>query len=66
MKSLKMIGLYLDTLILGHTFCNMLSIINELILHKKLQIFVTNNVYWTNKVKTQQQNKNIKITVRAK
>ena len=57
-----MLGLYRDTLILGHTFCNMLSIINELILQKKLPIFVTNNVYWTNKVKTQQQNKNIKLT----
>ena len=29
-----MLGLYLDTLIIGHTFCSMLSILNELTLQK--------------------------------
>jgi len=33
-KLLKMLGLYLDTLIIGNTFCSMLSILNELTLQK--------------------------------
>jgi len=41
---LKMLGLYLYTLIIGHKSCNMLSILNELTLQKELQTFVTNNV----------------------
>jgi len=32
--SLKMIGLYLYTIVIGYTFCSMLSIQNELILQK--------------------------------
>jgi len=35
---LKMLGLYLDTLIIGQTICNVLSILNEL-------NFVTNDVF---------------------
>jgi len=42
---LKMLGLYLYTLIIGHKSCNMLSIQNKLILQKKLQYCVTNNVF---------------------
>jgi len=49
-----MLGLYLYTLIIGHKSCNMLSILNKLILQKKLQNFVTTNVFGTKKVKTQQ------------
>jgi len=52
---LKMLGLYLSTLIIGHKYCNMLSIINKLILQEKLQTFVMNNVFLDKKVKTQQQ-----------
>ena len=40
---LKMLGLYLYTLIIGHKSCNMLCILNKT-LQKKLQTFVTNNV----------------------
>ena len=53
--SLKMLGLYLYTLIIGHKSCNMLSILNKLILLKELQTFVINNVFLDQKVKTQQQ-----------
>jgi len=49
MISLKMLGLYLYTLIIGHKSCNIFSILNKLKLYKELQTFVTNNV------KTQQQ-----------
>jgi len=38
---LKMLGLYLYTLIIGHKSCNMLSILNKLRLQKKLQNVVT-------------------------
>jgi len=44
---LKMLGLYLDTLIIGHKLCNMLRILNELTLQRELQNFVTNNVFLT-------------------
>ena len=40
-----MLGLYIYTLIIGHTFCK--SIINKLTLQKELIFFVTNNVLWT-------------------
>ena len=51
-------------LIIGHTFCNMLSILNELTLQKKFQNFVTNNVFLTKKVKTaQQQNTKSNINI---
>jgi len=36
----KMLGLYLDTLIIGHRYYNMLSILNELAVQKELQIFL--------------------------
>ena len=50
-----MLGLYLYTLIIGRKSCNTLSILNKLILLKELQYFAINNVFWTKKVKTQQQ-----------
>jgi len=43
--TLKMLGLYLDTLTIGHTSCNMISMLNKLTLQKELQTFVTNNVF---------------------
>ena len=52
---LKMLGLFLYTLIIGHKFCNMLSITNKLTLQKKLHNFVTNNVFLDTKEKSQQQ-----------
>jgi len=52
---LKMLGLYLYTIIIGHKSCNMLSILNKLTLKRELQTFVTNNVFLDKKVKTQQQ-----------
>jgi len=56
-----MLGLYLYTLIIGHKYCSILSILNQLTLKKKLQNFVTNNVLFRQKIKTQQQqNKKIK------
>jgi len=47
--------MYLNTLIIPHKSCNMLSILNVLTLQKKLQNFVTNNVFMDKKVNTQQQ-----------
>jgi len=44
---LKMLGLNLYALIIGHKSCNMLSILNKLKLQTKLQNLVTNNVFWT-------------------
>jgi len=52
---LKMLGLYLHTLIISHKSCIMLSILNKLILQKTLQNIVTNNVFMDKKIKTQQQ-----------
>jgi len=43
--SLKMLGLYLYTLIIGHKCYNMLSILNKLTLQNKLQNFETKNVF---------------------
>jgi len=40
---------------ISHKFCNMLSILNNLALQKELQIFVTNNVFFGQNLKTQQQ-----------
>ena len=45
MSWLKMLGLYLYTLIISHKSCNMLSILNKLTVQKKLQNFVTHNVF---------------------
>jgi len=53
-----MIGLYLDTLIIGHKSCSLLCIhvLNELALQKKLQNAMTNNVVvFGQKVTTQKQ-----------
>jgi len=45
---LKMLGLYLYTLIFGHKSCNILSILNKLTLQKEFQNFVTKTcVFWT-------------------
>jgi len=41
-----------------YKFCNMLSILNKLILQKKMQNYVTNNVYLHIKVELQQQQNN--------
>jgi len=60
--SLKMLGLYLYTLIIGHKLSNMLCLLNKLPLQNELQNCVKSNVFWTKKVKTlQQQNKNSNI-----
>jgi len=58
-----MLCLYLYTLIIGHKYCNMLSIlhVNKLTLQMKLQNVVTNNVFLDKIVKTQQQNKKSNI-----
>ena len=42
--TLKMLGPYLDTCLIGHNFCNMLSILNELTLQKELQNFMINTL----------------------
>ena len=59
---LKMLGLYLDTLISGHKLCSVLSILNKLTLKKELQNFITNNVFWTKRITQQQQYKKANIT----
>ena len=65
MPILKMLGLYLYTLIIGHKSSNMLRILNKLTLYKELQTLVTNNVFLDKKVKTQQQNKKLNIKTLA-
>jgi len=50
---LKMPGLYLYTHLIDHKYCNMLSILNKLTLQKKLQNFVTENLFMDKEVKTQ-------------
>jgi len=40
-----MLGLYLYTLIIGHKFRNMLSILNKLTLNKELKNVVEKNVF---------------------
>jgi len=59
-----MLGLYLYTLIIGHKYCNMLSILNKLPLQKELQKFVTNNVFWQ-KVKNTSTKKNKKSNIKT-
>ena len=50
LSPLKILGLYLYTLIIGQKYCNMLlSRLNKLTLQKKLQNFVTNNEFFYNK-----------------
>jgi len=43
---LKMLGLYLYTLLIGHKSCNAWSLLKKLKLLKELQTFVTNNVFF--------------------
>jgi len=43
--SLRMLGLYPDTLIISHELVYMLSILNELTFQKKLPNFVRNNMF---------------------
>jgi len=57
---LKMLGLYLYTLITNHKSCNMSSILNKLILQKKLQKIVTNNVFCKKEIKNTTKKSNIK------
>jgi len=54
-----MLGLNLYTLKIGHKSYNMLGILNKLTLQKKLQNYVTNNVFLTNNndTTTTKQNK---------
>jgi len=54
---LTMLGL-LDTLIIGHTFCNMLSIQNELTMQKELQHVLTKMCF--------RQNSKTKLTTTKK
>ena len=42
-----MLGLYLDTFIIGHTFFSMLSKLNKLPSQKGLQYVTTYIVFWT-------------------
>ena len=46
-----MLGLYFDTLIIGHTFCNMLRLLNKLRLQKELQNVVTKTTKTATKLK---------------
>ena len=63
---LKMLGLYLYTLVMGHKSCNMLSILNKLTLIKELQNFVTNDAFWTKSKTTKQNKSNIKTLAGAR
>jgi len=62
-----MLGLYLYPPKIGHKSCNMLHIQNKLLLKKKLQNFVTNNVLDIKSKYTNQHNKksNVKTLARA-
>jgi len=57
---LKMLRLYLYTLIIGHKFCSMLSIRNKSTLRKELANFHVNNNFW------EKQNKNITTKQKSK
>jgi len=60
-RILKMLGLYLYTLKICHESCNMLCILNNLLLQKKLPMLWQIICFWTKKIKTyQQQNKKFK------
>jgi len=54
LHSLKMLGLYLYTIILGHIYCYMLSILTKFTLQQKCKIWWQIMGFWTKKVKTQQ------------
>jgi len=64
--TLKMlpVSLTIDTLIIGHTFCSVLSTPNELTLQKELQNFMTIIVFWAKgknktKIKTNKTHNNL-------
>jgi len=52
---LKMLGLYLYTLIIGHKSCSRWSKLNKLLLQKELQSVVKKYVLFGQNIKTQQQ-----------
>ena len=56
-NTLKMLGLYLVSLILGKKMCTTLSILNELLLQKEFQHFLTNNLFLTNNKRENQTEK---------
>ena len=56
---LKMLGLYLYSLIIGHKSWTVLSMLSKIPLQRELQNVVTNNVFWTkskNTTTTKQKN----------
>ena len=55
-----MLGLYLDTRIIGYKYCSMLSILFKLTLQKECQTIVTNNLFWTKNKTTSSTKQNIK------
>jgi len=60
---LKMLGLYLYTLIIGHKSCKMLCTLKTLTLQKELQFFLLIMCFWTKSkntttTKEKQQHKN--------
>jgi len=59
---LKMLGVYLDTLIIGHEFCIILCILNELTLESGIAKNNVNNVFWTQKTNKHNNNK-IKVNI---
>jgi len=58
-----MLGLYIDTIIIGHKLNSTLRILNELPLQKELQNFMTNDAL---RKKQQQQNKKTKLKILAR
>jgi len=60
-----MLGLYRYTLIIGHTLYNMLSMLNELTLHRELHNFVPKCVFDKNVKPQQQQNTKLNIKILA-
>jgi len=57
---LKILGLYIYTLIIGNKSCNRLIILNKLLLQIELQNVVTNNVFWTKSKNTKTTKQKIK------
>ena len=57
-----MLGLYLNTLIIGHTSCNRSILLNKLTLQKKLQNFVKHNVFCDKTIKNTTTTTKQKIT----
>jgi len=60
-----MLGLYLNTLIFGHNFCNMLRKLNELTMQREFENFVTNNVFRQKAQQQQNTKSNRKILARV-